>query len=146
MIIDINREDRITSTSLAPHPLGSYCIWDHSVKRRLAGGELYFHLRQERLFSEKKAKFYIEEIVIAIEHLHSIDIIYRDLKLENVLLDVKVRSSVLYNVIYTHSSTRILENPLPKLGTGCPFYLTKVVPQYHTIISGYSGLWDNSGW
>ena len=31
-----------------------------------AGGELYLHLRQERMFPEKKAKFYIEEIVIAI--------------------------------------------------------------------------------
>ena len=85
------------------------------IKRYLAGGELYFHLRQERLFSEKKAKFYIEEIVIAIEHLHSIDIIYRDLKLENVLLDVKVRFYRLCNVIYTYSSTRILENPLPRV-------------------------------
>ena len=63
------------------------------VMEYAAGGELYLHLRQERMFPEKKAKFYIEEIVIAIEHLHSIDIIYRDLKLENVLLDVKVRSS-----------------------------------------------------
>ena len=110
------------------------------IIRCLAGGELYFHLRQERLFSEKKAKFYIEEIVIAIEHLHSIDIIYRDLKLENVLLDVKVRSSELYNVIYTHSSTRILENPLPKMGTGCPFYVTRVVSQhYHATILGTLG-------
>ena len=41
------------------------------------------------MFSEKKVKFYIEEIVIAIEHLHFIDIIYRDLKLENVLINVK---------------------------------------------------------
>ena len=56
----------------------------YRVMEYAAGGELYFHLRQERMFSEKKAKFYIEEIVIAIEYLHSIDIIYRDLKLENV--------------------------------------------------------------
>ena len=59
------------------------------VMEYVAGGELYFPSRQKRMFSETKVKFYIEEIVIAIEHLHFIDIIYRDLKLVNVLLNVK---------------------------------------------------------
>jgi len=59
------------------------------VMEYAAGGELYFHLSQERTFSEEKTRFYISEIVVAIEHLHSNDIIYRDLKLENILLDAE---------------------------------------------------------
>lgn len=40
-----------------------------------------------RKFEEKRAKFYTSELILAIGHLHSKDIIYRDLKLENILMD-----------------------------------------------------------
>lgn len=38
-------------------------------------------------FSEEQARFYLAETIIAIEQLHKLRIIYRDLKLENVLVD-----------------------------------------------------------
>lgn len=50
------------------------------------GGELFYHLSQERKFSEEKTRFYAAEIVSALGYLHEHDIIYRDLKLENLLL------------------------------------------------------------
>jgi len=53
----------------------------------LSGGELFFHLKEETKFEVERAKFYTAEIVLAIEHLHKHDIIYRDLKPENVVLD-----------------------------------------------------------
>ena len=53
----------------------------------LNGGELFYHLRREILFSEKRTKFYAAEIVLALECLHKNGVIYRDLKPENVLLD-----------------------------------------------------------
>lgn len=53
----------------------------------LPGGELFMHLEREGIFSEDTACFYLAEITLALEHLHSCGIIYRDLKPENILLD-----------------------------------------------------------
>ena len=44
------------------------------------GGELFFHLKNNRRFSEEVAKIYVGEIALALGHLHSLSIIYRDLK------------------------------------------------------------------
>ncbi|XP_057349486.1 RAC-beta serine/threonine-protein kinase isoform X1 [Manis pentadactyla] len=51
------------------------------------GGELFFHLSRERVFTEERARFYGAEIVSALEYLHSKDVVYRDIKLENLMLD-----------------------------------------------------------
>mmetsp|Transcript_92307 Transcript_92307/g.138177 ORF Transcript_92307/g.138177 Transcript_92307/m.138177 type:complete len:437 (+) Transcript_92307:45-1355(+) len=52
-----------------------------------AGGELFFHLGKLGKFPEHRACFYAAEIILAISYVHTLDIIYRDLKPENVLLD-----------------------------------------------------------
>jgi serine/threonine protein kinase len=52
-----------------------------------AGGELFFHLGKVQRFPEPRARFYAAEITLAIEYVHNLDVIYRDLKPENVLLD-----------------------------------------------------------
>lgn len=44
-------------------------------------------LAKEKRFKEAKAKIYAAEILLALEELHSKDIIFRDLKTENVVLD-----------------------------------------------------------
>ncbi|XP_025771146.1 coiled-coil domain-containing protein 88B-like [Puma concolor] len=51
------------------------------------GGEMFTHLYQRQHFKEAEVRVYGGEIVLALEHLHKLGIIYRDLKLENVLLD-----------------------------------------------------------
>lgn len=53
----------------------------------LSGGELFMHLEREGIFLEDATCFYLSEITLALEHLHGLGIIYRDLKPENVLLD-----------------------------------------------------------
>jgi serine/threonine protein kinase len=42
-----------------------------------SGGELFWHLQRETKFTEERARFYVAELVLALEHLHKYDIVYR---------------------------------------------------------------------
>ncbi|ORZ12206.1 kinase-like domain-containing protein [Absidia repens] len=53
------------------------------------GGELFRILRKNKSFSESTARFYAAEVLLAIEYLHHLDIAYRDIKPENILLDAQ---------------------------------------------------------
>ena len=50
------------------------------------GGELYTYLRKEERLSNDTARFYAMEVVVCFEYLHQADIVYRDLKPENLLI------------------------------------------------------------
>ena len=51
------------------------------------GGELFWHLQREGKFSMDRSRFYIAELLTALESLHELNVIYRDVKPENILLD-----------------------------------------------------------
>lgn len=53
----------------------------------VSGGDLFFHTSKEMIFNEERIKFYAAELFLIINHLHKLNIIYRDLKLENILID-----------------------------------------------------------
>ena len=53
----------------------------------LPGGELFKLIRKQVFMAEEDARFYLAEIILAIDTLHTMGIIYRDLKPENILLD-----------------------------------------------------------
>ncbi|XP_049819509.1 ribosomal protein S6 kinase alpha-5 isoform X2 [Aethina tumida] len=59
----------------------------HLILDYVAGGELFTHLYQREHFTEDEVRIYIGEIILALEHLHALGIIYRDIKLENILVD-----------------------------------------------------------
>jgi len=54
----------------------------------LNGGEIFYHLSKEDYFTEERVKLYASQIILALSYLHENGIIYRDLKPENVLLDM----------------------------------------------------------
>ncbi|CAD8210434.1 unnamed protein product [Paramecium pentaurelia] len=53
-----------------------------------AGGELFYHLRKLRRLNEELAKQYFVQVCLAIEELHKYGVVYRDIKPENILLDL----------------------------------------------------------
>ncbi|BFZ53400.1 cAMP-dependent protein kinase catalytic subunit [Savitreella phatthalungensis] len=53
----------------------------------IEGGELFSLLRKSQRFPNPVAKFYAAEVALALDFLHFNNIIYRDLKPENLLLD-----------------------------------------------------------
>lgn len=77
-----------------PFLVGLHCAFVNKrkiyfVMELMRGGELYCHLGKTRQFNEHQVKFIVACIALALGHLHKHNFIYRDLKLENILLDDK---------------------------------------------------------
>ncbi|KAF2315753.1 hypothetical protein GH714_040290 [Hevea brasiliensis] len=56
------------------------------VMEYLNGGDLYSLLRNLGCLDEDMARMYIAEVVLALEYLHSLNVIHRDLKPDNLLI------------------------------------------------------------
>ena len=51
------------------------------------GGDLMGLLMKRGIFDEELAQFYIAELVLAIESVHKLGFIHRDIKPDNILID-----------------------------------------------------------
>jgi protein kinase A len=87
-----NDERRMLNRVRHPFLVTLWGTWQDSrnlymVMDFVEGGELFSLLRKSQRFPNPVAKFYAAEVTLALEYLHAHQIIYRDLKPENLLLD-----------------------------------------------------------
>ena len=55
----------------------------------LSGGDLRYHIAKNKTFTEQETKFFISNLILSLEYIHSQKIIHRDVKPENLVLDSK---------------------------------------------------------
>ncbi len=103
----------------------------------MQGGEMFFHIQKSR-FSEEKTKFYIAELVLALDFLHQNKTVYRDLKPENILIDaaghIKITDFGLSKIL--------TEDEIAQTLCGTPQYLA---PEILTKNYEYSVDWFSLG-
>ena len=98
----------------------------------MTGGDLRFHIynmegwnmevsdkEKESGFNEDRSRFYAAEILLGMDHLHSIGIVHRDLKPENILLDAEGHCRISDMGL----SVEIPEGETIKGGGGTPGYM-----------------------
>ena len=85
-----------------------------------AGGNMSRALHKEKKFTENKACMYLSEILLALEDLHKRDIIYRDLKPDNIVFDSQGHAML---TDFGLSKEEVHDNSMAKSFCGSPAYL-----------------------
>ncbi|CAM4746277.1 unnamed protein product [Rotaria magnacalcarata] len=108
----LEREIAVMKSLIHPYIIRLYEVMEsknliYLVTEYAANGELLDLLIREKRLSEPKAKEKFRQLVLAVEYIHSKNIVHRDLKAENLLLDsqgnIKVADFGFANVFYPDS-------------------------------------------
>jgi len=86
---DILSEITITNCPFSAHVFGYFQDDTHLyyVLEYVAGGELFTMMVEYDKFDDSDTRFFVAQLALVLEHMHSLGIVYRDIKPENMLLD-----------------------------------------------------------
>ena len=103
----------------------------------LTGGDLRYHIAHQKTFSEVQTKFFISNMLLALEYIHSQNIIHRDIKPENLVLE-----STGYLRITDFGVAKINEIDNSSETSGTPGYMAPevILVQNHSFPSDFFAL------
>ncbi len=103
----------------------------------LTGGDLRYHIAHKRSFTESETKFFISNMILALEYIHSRNIIHRDIKPENLVLE-----SNGYLRITDFGVAKINEEDNSSETSGTPGYMAPevILIQNHSFCSDFFAL------
>ena len=103
----------------------------------LTGGDLRYHIAHQKTFSERQTKFFISNMLLALEYIHSQNIIHRDIKPENLVLE-----STGYLRITDFGVAKINEIDNSSETSGTPGYMAPevILVQNHSFPSDFFAL------
>ena len=108
-----------------PHVVGLKAVFDTPntlfiVMELVQGGELYEMIVERKTFSEKDTSHIMKQVFSALEYLHGIGIVHRDLKLENMLLNDKKTLDV---KVADFGLSKLYSGQALQTACGTPFYV-----------------------